>query len=323
MTNEGRSTAAPPPGVYPGVPMALYQSWPCASNSQLTHLLRSPAHMKAHREAPDKDTPAKVLGTAIHARVLEPEKYATDYLVAEQCGARKKDGERCSNTGLWPLTDGSFVCGVHVKAATSTVRGGAIILSPEDAATVEGIGASIARHSVAGPLIAACTDFELSIVWDDPLTGVRCKARLDAFAPDLAGGSIPDIKSTEGGDFLDFERAILKWGYHRKAWFYLRGAKEVGLAARHFPIIAVEKEPPYAVAVYRVSDGVVTYLEDQMTALLELYAACEARQEWPAYPERVREISIPDWGWKLIDNQTAEVEERLATFRAPAKERAA
>ncbi len=195
--------------------------------------------------------------------------------------------------------------------------------SPEDAATVEGIGASIARHSVAGPLIAACTDFELSIVWDDPLTGVRCKARLDAFAPDLAGGSIPDIKSTEGGDFLDFERAILKWGYHRKAWFYLRGAKEVGLAARHFPIIAVEKEPPYAVAVYRVSDGVVTYLEDQMTALLELYAACEARQEWPAYPERVREISIPDWGWKLIDNQTAEVEERLATFRAPAKERAA
>jgi len=324
MPNQERTSEAPGPGVYPGVPMDVYQSWRAASNSQLTHLLRSPAHMKAAREAPDKDTAALLMGKAIHSRLLEPRDFAETYVMGEQCHAITKDGKgpRCSNAGLVPLSDGSFVCGVHLKSANAAVRSGAVVLTQDQFATVAGIEASVSAHSAAGPLLRGITQAELSIVWVDPITGVTCKARFDGYNPELAGGSIPDIKSAEDGALLDFERAILKWGYHRKAWFYLRGAKEVGLPARHFPIIAVEKEPPFAVAVYRISDGVVTYLEDQMTALLELYAACEARQQWPAYPERVREISIPDWGWKLIDEQTAELEERLAFFRT-AKEQAA
>lgn len=322
MTDKA-SIQTPEPGIYPGVPMHEYQAWRAASNSQLTHLMRSPAHMKAAREKADNETPAKFMGTAIHARVLEPDVFARDYVVGDTCHATTGKGTRCTNAGIWPLADGTFVCGVHIKGAGEAVRSEAIVLTPDQAAVVEGVAGAVGRHAVAGPLIAAADYTEVSIVWDDPVTGVRCKARLDAYAKNLAGGSIPDLKTAEDGDYLDFERAILKWGYHRKAWFYLRGAKEVGLPARHFPIIAAEKEEPFAVAVYRVSDGVVTYLEKQMTALLELYAECELRQSWPAYPERVREISIPDWGWRRIDDQTAEVEERLSSLRARAKEQAA
>lgn len=306
---------APEPGVYPGVAMAEYAKWPAASNSQLTALLKSPAHMKAYRSAPRKETPALILGTAIHARVLEPEAFAATYLTADQCTATVRGGKRCSRQGTWPLTAGGFVCTQHATDDTE-VDGSGIVLNATDMETVEAVAAAIANHAVAGALVQQATETELSVVWDDPLTGVRCKARFDAYAPNVAGGSIADIKTAVEGGMLDFERAILAWGYHRKAWFYLRGAKEVGLAARHFPIIAVEKEPPYAVAVYRISDGVVTYLEQQMTALLELYTLCEARQDWPAYSERVREISIPDWGWRKIDDQTAEVQDRLEAVRA-------
>lgn len=323
MGDETSTTTAPGPGVYRGVAMSDYQAWPFASNSQLTNLLRSAAHMKAAREAVWKDTPAKMLGTAIHTRVLEPDQFASRYVTGEQCHALTKGGKgpRCSNAGSWPLTDGTFVCGVHLAEGAQTI--GATVLAPEDAAVVNAVGEAVRSHAVAGPMIRACTDFELSIVWDDPVTGVRCKARLDAHAPDLAGGTIPDLKTTQSGEIFDFERAILSWGYHRKAWFYLRGAKEAGLQARHFPLIALEKEPPYAVAIYRVSDAVVGYLEDQMTALLTLYAECERRREWPAYPELVREISVPDWGWKRIDEQTAELEDRIRALSGPAKEKVA
>lgn len=312
MSGEAK---VPEPGVYRGIPMAEYRAWACASNSQLTHLMRSPAHLRAYLEAPQKETPARILGTAIHTKVLEPETFGRSYFAKPDPDPeiyRNADGSESKNVANTKAYKDAV-------AALEMEHPGGIGLGASDHETCIGIDASIRAHESAGPTIEAATDVELSIVWDDPVTGVRCKARLDAYAPDLAGGSIPDLKSAREGGILDFERAVLGFGYHRKAWFYLRGAREVGLACRHFPLIAAEKEPPYAVDVYRVSEGVVTYVEDQMTALLELYAECQQQEWWPARPEHVREISIPDYGWRKIDEQTAEVREQLARMRAARK----
>lgn len=307
----------PEPGVYRDVPMATYQAWPAASNSQLTHLMKSPAHLAAYRRQPPKETPALKLGTAIHSRILEPDDFRDTYVQATQCAAKTKGGKgpRCSKEGTWPTKDGSLLCTQHLSDETPVDKA-TIVLSESDFAMVEAVGEAVHAHGRAGRLLAEATDVELSIVWDDPVTGVRCKARLDAYAGHLDGGTIPDLKSAVDGGILDFERAVLKWGYHRKAWFYLRGAKEVGLPAEHFPVIVIEKDDPYAVDTYRISSGVVTYLEDQMSALLELYAECLALDDWPGRPERIRDISIPDWGWKKIDEETEGVREQLAYVRS-------
>jgi hypothetical protein len=277
--------------------------------------------MKAARDNPPAPTPALVLGRAIHARVLEPDRFADCFRVAGRCSADTKGGERCSRTGTHLLADprDAWVCSQHYdRDYPPPVRSDFTTITPEQRDIANAVAGAIDSHAMAGRLLRAKTEAELSIVWDDPLTGIRCKARLDAYAP-VAGGTIPDIKTALDGDPLTFRRTLLKWGYHRKAWFYLRGAKAVGLEARHFPIIAAEKAPPWAVVVYRVDDDVISYLENHMTALLELYALCEARQEWPSYSEIIREVSLPAWGWNQIDDETEEVRGRLAALRAKAR----
>lgn len=320
----GDRIECPAPGVYRGVEMDTYHSWPAASNSQLTELMKSPAHLAAYRSRVWEPTPAQILGTAIHSAVLEPEDFKQRYMTSEQCSALTRGGKgpRCSKRGTWPLKGGSFICTTHLEDE-SPVDESATVLSRSDHETCLKVQEAVRKHATAGPLLEASTDFELSIVWDDPVTGVRCKARLDAYAPDFAGGTVPDLKSAQEGGLLDFERAVLKWGYHRKAWFYLRGAQEVGLPARHFPMIVVEKEEPFHVDTYRISDAVVKDMENQMTALLELYAECVAVDHWPSRPQEFREITIPVWGWRQIDEETEEVQRQLDHIRRRTQKRGA
>jgi exodeoxyribonuclease VIII len=288
------------PGVYEGMSFAEYHRIPAASDSQLTQLLRSPAHLRAYLDSERIETPAMRLGTAVHAALLEPDAFDRLYSVLPDPDPeiyRNKDGSESRNVASTAAYKAA-VLDVHDE------HPGGVCLDPIEYAACHGMWQSVLAHPAAARILGAATKRELSIVWDDPLTGVRCKARLDAYAPGLGGGTIADLKTAIEGGPVGFERAVLHWGYHRKAWFYLRGARAVGLEAQHFPIIAVEKAPPYAVAVYRVDDAVLAYIEDHMTALLRLYEACRASDHWPGYPDDVQDIGVPDWGWRVIDDQT-------------------
>jgi hypothetical protein len=239
------SLPCPEPGVYPGTPVLDYHRWACASNSRLTKLLRSPAHLKAYLDEPDDDTNALTMGRAAHSAILEPE----DFAMRE----------------------------------------------------------SVRAHASASKLLAGEGDVEFSIVWDarydedDEKAVQRCKARLDKMSPVIAGGVIVDIKTCRSASPRDFERAIFDHGYHRQGALYLDAARAAGLDASHFVIIAVEKEPPYAVAVYRITEGAIEAGYEQIRPLLRTYAMCETLNEWPAFGDDVKDIAIPAYAWTQLD----------------------
>ena len=52
-----------------------YFDYPAASNSLLTQLKRSPAHLMEAIKNPAPPTPAMRLGSAFHVATLEPEKF--------------------------------------------------------------------------------------------------------------------------------------------------------------------------------------------------------------------------------------------------------
>jgi hypothetical protein len=81
----------------------------------------------------------------------------------------------------------------------------------------------------------------------------------------------------------------------------------VQLEARHFVNIAVEKEPPYAVALYRIDEDSILRGANQLKQLKALYAECLKTNTWPAYGDKVRDISLPEWSAKRIDQETSEV----------------
>lgn len=301
---------APPPGIYPDTEMSEYLAWDAASSGGLSALARSPAHYVASIAHP-AESEAFAIGEAIHCAVLEPDCFEDRYVIAEQCEAITGKGTRCSNPGLVLHRELGWACGVHLKGYNASgIVSTVTTLSGEDYGICVGVRESIRRHATAHGLICGPGRQELSMTWEDRGTGVLCKARWDRYSEDITGGAVVDVKSTVDAHPREFERSIVKFGYHRKAAHYLAGGQAHQIPAKHFAIIAVEKKPPYAVAVYRISDVVVAAAAEQTEALLRLYAHCKTTGSWPAYPDEVRDIHIPDWAWRVMDEQTQEIEER-------------
>lgn len=276
----------PGPGIYRDIPPEEYHRWRAASNSSLTHLMRSPAHMAAYRFE-YKETAAQVFGRAVHAAVLEPERFDTDYIkIPGDLNRRTKEGREWRDELLT----------THE------------IMTAEDFDKCIRIREAVHASEKSRNLIAGAGDAELSLVWKDSKTGVKCKARWDRHTPDMDGGAIVDLKTTGDASIRSFERSIYQYGYHRQAAMYLMCAKALDLPVEHYCIIAVEKDPPYGVQPYRITEGTVEAGEDLIRALLKKYSACMKAKEFPGYPDKVRDITVPDYAWFQIDMQITEIE---------------
>lgn len=295
---EPRFIPCPAPGIYPDIPAETYHRWDAASNSQLTQLRRSPAHLKAYLEAGREDTDAFRIGRAFHALVLEPDFFADRWPVAEQCSAITQKKTQCSNSGLG-LKDGAWVCGTH-----GGVERGDYLKQPEYTDIVA-MASSVLAMPRFRKLFHGEGRNELSLVWDDPATGVRCKCRIDRHHPTLLpGGVIADLKSTRDASRQAFERSAYDTGIYRQAAMYLRGANICGLKVETFAVIACEKEPPYCTAGYAYTSGSVDAGEAEVDSLLTLYKKCKDANRWPGYSENFEPLALPHYAWGQVDEAT-------------------
>lgn len=293
----------PLPGVYPNVPMVEYHRWPGASNSRLSKLRQSAAHLKAYLDEPT-DAAHFAIGRATHSAILEPDDFATSYVMPEQCGATKKgDGMRCANAGVI-YAGGEWFCGVHGKGIANHTS--SIVLPPNDYNAIKRMRDSVFAHPKAKRLLSGMGEVELSATWNDAGTGVLCKARLDRYSPVIAGGAIVDIKTCRDASPRAFESSIYTFGYHRQAAMYLAAARATGLNAEHFVVVAVEKDAPFAVAVYRITEGAIMAGDEQLKPLLSLYAKCVETDTWPGYSENIEDIALPQYAWGQIETELKE-----------------
>lgn len=298
----------PDPGIYPGIEMDDYHAWEAASNSRLSRLMKSPAHLRTYIETPQADTSALAFGRAAHVAILEPDSFRGLYATASQCIWKTKKGDRCSKGGTWPIEGGSALCSTHLEAAQAeglVIDERVQLLSEQEFAACLAMRDSVMSMKRAAGMLSGDGEVEISIAWNDPRTGVRCKGRLDRHSPDLPGGAIVDLKTTRSASRLDFERAIFSFGYHRQGAMYSDGAREVGIEAKHYVIIAVEKEPPYGVGIFRLTEGAIGGGREQLQPLLGLYSRIQdiPRADWWAYPDEVRDVSLPAYAWNQLTEQ--------------------
>lgn len=245
------------------------------SSSGLRTLIdRSPAHYRAEQSRPKTETPALLLGRAIHARVLEPETFTERFAVAPVCDRRTKEGK-----AIWTAH-----LELHPDATTITAA---------DSEVIEGIARAIEAHPIARSAIEGA-QAELSGYYVDPETGVRCRIRPDALRADI--GVIVDLKSALDASPRAFERVMHQRGYHVQASMYAAGYHAItGEALTDFLIVAVEKAPPYAIGVYRISDAALMVGRATYRDALRLYAECLAADRWPGYSDRIEALTLPTW----------------------------
>ena len=251
--------------------------WDACSNSLLNEMKRSAAHCRYAMEQPHETTESMELGSAVHALVLQSDRAMSMIAISDFKTRNSK---------------GSIAC--------AAANPGKIILHREQLDEANRLAAAVMKHPAARFLIESAQRREVSMAWDHPVVGtnlspVRCKGRID-FLCDRAS-TIGDLKTTTDAGPDAFQRAIWDYGYHRQADMYLDGQAKLGHAYDHFAFIAIEKEPPYLVAVYRITEEALERARTEREELLERFAECKASGNWPGYSDEVRDITLPAWAW--------------------------
>jgi len=264
---------------------AEYHARPEISKSGLDMLRRSPLHYWNRYLNPDRviepPTAAMVIGSALHTRVLEPHLFDDEYLVApDGIDRRTKEGK---------LRWADF----EQEAAGKT------ILKAEDAAQIEAMAQAVHEHPAARMLLRLPGKCEQSYFWTDEETGEKCKCRPDFHTDDRR--IIADVKTTDDASPRGFMRSVIKYRYHVQASFYSQSLK-----AEQFLFIAVEKKPPFAVAVYATPTELIDRGAKEAADDLRLLATCRVENRWPGYGDEIQSLAVPSW---LQDDQEQPITE--------------
>lgn len=254
------------------------------SSHRLGLLRQSPAHLRHEILNPTEQTDAMRFGSAVHTAILEPELFDKLYAVA-------------------PRVDRRTTVGKETWAAFQLENGHKTAITADDMIAINGIKKAVAANSTAAALVAADGSAEMVGLWTDSATGVQCKMRIDKCMFGL--GALLDLKTTNDASRREFERSIFKYGYHRQAAMYLDGCAALGRQIEDYIFVAVEKEAPYALAVYRLSDDIIALGRKENAALMQLYATCQRSNEWLGYPDLIQDIGIPAWAKRQIEEDNA------------------
>lgn len=265
------SKPKPDCGVWHDVPADEYHSWPCVSNSWLGRMAISPAHYRTAESQPE--TPAMAIGTLTHTVVLEPTEVARLYAVEPEWHKDEANvtarGERTNSKAT------SYV--KQQRAKFEEANRGRRIVSAAEYDRIAAMANAVYRDEAARDCLQGDCLREVSIVWDDPDTGLRCKARLDTV--NKTNGRYADLKTT--ADLAKFPTSIARYGYHRQAVHYCEGW-EILTGERLEPwLVAVEKEPPFCVQAAPLCEEGLRLGWDERRELLDRVAECQASGDWP------------------------------------------
>lgn len=239
------------------------------------------------------DSDAMRLGRAAHCRILEPERFATEFLVATACQSQFANGKQCTAPGK--LYDGkAWYCGRH-KHDDCTEP--ADYVKPDEAARLDAMAERLHQHEFVRAMRRKSYD-EAVITWE--YGGRMFKARLDRLPDEL--DIVFDLKTMQRGKGRDedCEQAIATRGYHRQAWLYcdaVRSIHPLGQMPR-FAWVFIETEYPHGVNVIVADDETLDIGRQQVDDLLERYSRCEQLGVFPDYmPDQRRPLvsGLPQW----------------------------
>lgn len=252
-----------------------------------TLFYQSPAHAQMLKEAP-KESKALTFGSAFHTLILEPDLLFDSVAVAPKVDKRTKAGK-----AEW--------------AAFVEENEGKEIISNDELLTLTSMAEAVKQSASATALLRSSGPIEESVFFE--WEGVKCKSRLDK----CWGVAVVDLKSAKDASPDGFARDAFKYGYHFQGAWYLEAAKHLGMDAKQFGIVAVEKTAPFGVGVYTLPTEAIEIGRAECLKAIEIYKRCQESGEWPCYPDIPVELSVPAWvhfraknlGIKLEEKQVA------------------
>jgi hypothetical protein len=145
---------------------------------------------------------------------------------------------------------------------------------------------------------------EQAMFWCDETTGVWRRARLDWLPSRRIGGRLilVDVKTTVSAEPSAIDRAIHNYSYDMQDDAYREAVRTLGLDDNpSFVFVFVEKEPPHVVTLVELDDDFRRMGWAKNRRALDLYAKCQADDEWPGYVTGIHEARPPRWALRDFD----------------------
>lgn len=239
-----------------------------------------PAKLKAQMEAtPFEESEALEFGTWFHRCVLEPETLEGAYHIKpEGMSFATKDGK------AW-------------RAAHQDRP----IIEAKDIRAIQGMTRSLHANPDFMKLFRGGTSEQSLFATDDK--GVLRKGRFDRLH--TSGNFIIDLKSCESAKPAKFQKTIERYGYYRKAAWYIDLANLCGMKKEAFIFAAVEKEPPYLCQLYDLDQEDIALGADENERLLDIYRVCAKTGIWKGYGDGIQPIGLPEYRRSQLTQQLA------------------
>lgn len=268
------------------VPFDAYCDLLLANSHGLMAMLKSPAHYLAEFLAPDTgSTPAQELGKMIHSALLEPSDFRRRHRIYPDFGTGEGSRKR-----KWAWEE-------EQRAECPD----ALLLKEKDADLLVGILNQVESHPRAGQLlrdgVAECT-----AVWNDRKHGIGCKARFDyVVTKDQKRPVILDLKTVEDASKEAFGHAVFRYMWDLQAAHYTEGGRAVFNAEPYFVWLAVEKKPPYALALYAADEMWLDIGNRRRDTAISGLSASLENDQWPAYPPEIQNLPVPNRAFYAVE----------------------
>lgn len=233
---------------------------------------RSPAHARVEKE----ESNAMKLGTAIHCAILEPDELTVRFKRGpeDRRGNKWKDFvEACEKAGASALTEADY-----------------------DAALI--IRDRMQKEPLIRRIAGVGTQREISCYYTDPETGLKCRARPDAYVADMH--TIVDVKSTTDARPDPFGRVFGSLGYHVQAAKYARGWQLATDAGEEpaFLFVALERADPFEFIIYEPDADTFQEGRVVLRKALDQWARCVETGEWPGYERKPQVFSMRKYDFR-------------------------
>jgi exodeoxyribonuclease VIII len=236
---------------------------------------------------PREPTDAMKLGTLVHLRLLEPERFPE--AVADPYPEVAPDGKN------WLRRKGSD----HEAWWQEEVnkRLGKIAAEKHTLDLVEAVVAAVKANDRANWLLSQQGESEFPIFWTDPDTGLPCKIMVDWFAAISL-----DLKTAYDPSPAAYAKSLVGLGYHRKLAHYKCGLSHYCGENAEFVHIAAGTTAPHCVACYEVDDrdrqGFNLGAAQRRRMLYEL-AECYRTNDWrEPWEKSVVTLQLPAWAFQ-------------------------
>lgn len=240
------------------------------SHSDLINFAQSPAHYYNSKFNSKESTPTQIFGSAFHSVCME---FESEVVVMPEINRRTKQGKQ-------------------EYAAFTEENKDKHIVSAMDRTHIKSMVDAVNKHKYAKRLIE--TDHrELTGIFYDSPTELWCKIRPDYINYDKQ--IIVDLKATNNASQNSFSKDIFNFAYNWQAAWYIYGAQLIELKDYTFIIIAVEKAPPYGVNTFVINDQALYMAQEKIFSIINNFAECFMRYEWPCYAQKLIEIEVPRW----------------------------